>query len=103
MKRHGQNSVGASRNEKIRRQAPRDRYPRSILLVGASVGVVGDYGRRARCGGTPRRVDHLQQLHEVIMNWRNQGLNHEDIGFAAVGVQLHLQAVVAETSDCRRT
>ena len=42
------------------------------------------------------RVDHQQQLHQVVLRRRHQRLDDEDVLLAAVGQQLHLQAVVAE-------
>jgi hypothetical protein len=44
-------------------------------------------------------VNDEQQLHEMFMYWRDQGLDREDIGLPAVCIQLHLQTVVAEPAD----
>ena len=53
------------------------------------------YGRPMHRGS----VQHLQELHQVVVNRGNQRLNQEDVGLPAVGVQLNLDTVVAETVD----
>src|SRR5699024_10733853 len=65
----------------------------------ASVAVVGHYGGdsgRARATG---RIQHEQQFHYMFLHWWNQGLNDKDVLFAAVCLQLYLQAIVAEPHD----
>ena len=83
-------------------QPAADRDPRGVLLVGAGVGVVrdhrGDLGRRRAAGG----VDHQQQLHEVLLGRRHQRLDDVDVALAAVGLELGLEAVVAEPGHLHR-
>jgi hypothetical protein len=62
---------------------------------------VRDDRRDLRRRRTPRRVDHQQQLHQVVLGRRHQRLNDVDVPLAAVREQLRLQAVVAEALDLR--
>ena len=52
-----------------------------------------------RGGGVTSRVEHQQQLHEMLLHRGNQRLQDEDISLTAVGVQLYIQAIVAEASN----
>ena len=49
-----------------------------------------------------RRVDHQQQLHQVLLRRRHERLHDVDVALAAVGLELGLQAVVAEPLDLDR-
>ena len=70
-----------------------------VLLVRAGVGVVrDDRGDRGRAGA-PRRVDHQEQLHQVLLRRRHQRLHDVDVALAAVRLELGLEAVVAETGS----
>jgi hypothetical protein len=55
----------------------------------------GDLGRAGPLGG----VDHEQQLHQVLLRGRHQRLHDVDVALAAVGLELRLEAVVAEPGD----
>lgn len=46
-----------------------------------------------------RRVAHHQQLDEVFLDRCDQRLDEEHVPLAAVGHQLHLEAVVGEPAD----
>ncbi len=54
-------------------------------------------------GSAPRGVDHEEQLHEVFLRGRHQGLDDVHVALTAVGKQLRLEAVVRETGDLDST
>src|SRR5947207_11092940 len=54
-----------------------------------------------RCAS--RGIEHQQQLHQVLLYGRHDGLDYEDISLTTVGVQLHTQTIVAEARDGSRT
>ena len=88
--------------EQIGHQPAADRDARRVLLVRSGVRVVRHHhgdpgGRRA-----PGRVEHQQQLDQVLLDRRHQRLDQEDVALAAVGLQLHLEAVVGEPPDLAR-
>ena len=88
--------------EQVGDEPAADRDPRRVLLVRAGVGVVRDHRRDLRRRGAAGRVEHQQQLHQVLLRRRHQRLHDVDVALAAVGLQLHLQAVVAEAIDAHR-
>src|SRR5262249_32390850 len=49
-----------------------------------------------------RRVEHQQQLDQVLLNRFDERLDDEHVALAAVGAELDLQAVVAESADSGR-
>ena len=64
----------------------------------------------AKCGitavmwcrrGAPRGVQHQEQLEQVVLHRRDQGLHDVHVTASAVGPQLDLQAVVAEPGGPR--
>ena len=52
--------------------------------------------RRRRATG---RVDHQQQLHQMLLGGRHERLHDVDVALPAVGEQLGLKTVVAEPGD----
>ena len=102
VQRHRQHPVGAGRGEHVGDQPAADRDPRGVLLVRAGVRVVRDDGGDLRRGGAARGVEHQQQLHQVLLRRRHQRLDDVDVALAAVLLELHLEAVVAEPADVDR-
>jgi len=47
-------------------------------------------------------VGHQQQLHQILLHRRHQRLNEVHVTFPAVGLELHLQAVVGEPGGADR-
>ena len=80
----GEHAVCSRRFDEICHQAGRDGHAWLVLLVTASVCVVGnnrgDPTRRCALGG----VDHYQELHDVVVDGEGDGLNEEDILLANV-------------------
>ena len=68
MQRHRQNTIRTGSDQEISNQAGADRDPRRILLVGARVSVVGYHDRDARRRRPPRRVQHQQQLNQMLLH-----------------------------------
>ena len=99
VQRHGQHPVHPGCHEHVGDQPATQRDPRGVLLVGAGIGVVGDDRGDLGGRGTPRRVDHEEQLHQVLLGRGHEGLHDVDVALAAVRQQLGLQAVVAEAFD----
>ena len=102
VQRHRQDPVDAGRDQQVRDQPTADRDPGRVLLVRPRVRVVrhhrGDLLRRR----TARGVDHQQQLHQVLLRRRYERLHDVHVSLPTVLLQLHLQAVVAETMDLHR-
>jgi hypothetical protein len=61
-----------------------------------------DHGRDSRRGCPSRGIEHQQQLHQVLLHRRRQGLDDEDVSFAAAGFQLDAETIVAEPAGRRR-
>jgi hypothetical protein len=99
VQRHGEHPVGAGGLEQVRHEPAAERDARGVLLVRPGVRVVrhddGDPRRRRPAG----RVAHEEQLDEVLLRRRDERLHEEDVPFAAVRLQLHLEAVVGEPAD----
>jgi hypothetical protein len=93
---HGKHAVGAGGGEQIGDQAGTDGDSRGVLLVGAGVRVVrydrGDPGRR----GASRRIQHQQQLHQVLLYRRDQRLDEVHVPLTAVRPKLDFEAVIGE-------
>ena len=90
------------RDQHVGDQPAAERDAGGVLLVRAGVGVVRDHRGDLRGAGALRGVDHQQQLHEVLLGRRHQRLHDVDVALAAVGLQLRLEAVVAEPADLHR-
>ena len=85
--------------EQVGNQATPDRDAGCVLFVGPGVGIVR-HDRRDRGGRrSSSRVDHEQQLHEVLLRWRDERLDDVDVALPAIGQELGLEAVVAEATD----
>ncbi len=59
--------------------------------------------RRYACRrGTTRRIQHQQQFDQMILHGGAERLDEEHILLAAIGLQLHFQAVIGKALDGRR-
>ena len=99
MQRHRQDAVGARRRQQVRDQPRGNRDARRVLLVRAGIGEVRDHRRDARRRRSPRRIQHQQQLHQVLLHGRHQRLDDEHVCLPAIDFELHAQTVVAEGGD----
>ena len=80
---HRQHAVGAGGLEHVGDELGRDRLARRRLLVLARVGEPGHDGGDPLRRGELRRVDHDQQLHQVVVRPASlPGLDDEDVGAA---------------------
>ena len=99
MQRHRQDAVGARRRQQVGDQPRGNRDARRVLLVRAGIGEVRDHRRDARRRRAPRRIQHQQQLHQVLLHGRHQRLDDEHVRLPAIDFELHAQTVVAEGGD----
>ena len=67
---------------------------RLVLSVLPGVTVKGQNRRDPLGRGPPRRVNHDEQLHQVMIRWRAGRLDHEDILTPDVLVDLHERLAV---------
>ncbi len=79
---HRQHAVGAGRLDHLRDELRGDRLPRTRFLVLPRVGVERDHGRDPLGRGELGRVDHDQQLHQVLVDRRRARLDDEEVGAA---------------------
>ena len=98
----GQHPVDAGRDQQVGHEAAADRDARRVFLVRARVGVVRHDRGHPRSRGAARGVRHQQQLDQVLLHGRDQGLNDIYVTFPAVRLELHLQAVVGEAPGHHR-
>ena len=96
---HGQDAMDARGGQQIGDQAGGDGGARPGLAVLAGVAEVGHdrddgLGRRAL-----ERVDHDQQLHQVVVDRGAGGLHHEAVHAADVLVDLDVDLAVGEALD----
>ena len=96
MERHREHAAGAGRVEQVRHEPRRNGDSWRVLFVRSCISEIGDHGRRASSRCAPGRIQHLQQFHQMIVNGHHKWLYEKHIGFPAVGLQLHLDAAVAE-------
>ena len=89
-------AIDAGRGDQVRHQPRRDRRARLALAVLARVAEVGDHGDDRAGGGALERVDHHQQLHEVVVDRRAGRLHDEAVHAADVLVDLDVDLAVGE-------
>jgi hypothetical protein len=82
---HRQHALDAHRLEHVGHHLGADRHPRAARpAVLPGVAEVGDHGRDAACAGTLERIDHDEQLHQVLVRRAAGGLHDEDVAGAHV-------------------
>ena len=87
---HRQDAIDASSGEEIRDQLGGDRHAWLILPILPGVSEKWNHRGDPRRAGPPGRVDHDQQLHQILIGRRAGRLNDEDIPAADVFVDLHV-------------
>ena len=98
---HRQHAVRAGGAQDVRHELGRDRHARLVLAILARVAVIRDHRRDARRGRAPERVDHHQQLHDVLVDGRAGRLHDEDVGAADVLLDLERHLGVGEPAELR--
>ena len=99
---HRQYPVGPGRHHEVGHQPAADRDARRVLLVRARVRVVRHHHGRPRGRGALGRVQHEQQLDQVLLDRRHERLDEVDVALPAVGLQLHFEAIVGESLHAYR-
>src|SRR5262249_20210161 len=92
----GQEPLGAGGDDEVGHQLRRDGDPRLNLAVLPGVAVVGEHGGDARGGGPLERVEHHQELHQVVVDGRASRLDQEHVGATHVLVDLDEDLAVGE-------
>ena len=96
-----QDAVRAAGHEQIGDQLGRDRHAGLVLAVLPGVAVKGhDRGDPLRAG-PPRRVDHDEQLHQVLVGRRRGRLDDVDVAAADILVDLDEGLAVGKRGDRR--
>src|SRR3954464_8610236 len=98
---HDQGSIGARCRKQISHELRRYRYPRLVLAVLPGISKVRNYRGDAPGRGPLERIDHQQQLHQVLVHRMAGGLEHEYIRPSNVLLNLNVGLAVAEASDQR--
>ncbi len=88
-----QNAVGARRHDEVGDELRRDRNARLVLAVLPRIAVVREHGGHARRRGALERVEHDEELHDVVIRRRARGLHDEHV--RAPDVLLDLAVVLA--------
>ena len=96
MEVHGEHPRGARGGDEVRHQLGADGHPGGHLAVLPGVAVVGDYRGDSLGRGAPERVQHDEQLHQVVVARSAGGLDHEDVAAAHVLLDLDPDLAVAE-------
>ena len=96
---HGDHAVRAGHLNQVRYQARGDRLARGVLLLLASVAVVGHHRGDALGAGAFETVDGDQQLHQVVVDRRTARLKDKDVCTAHILMPLHEHFTVGELLD----
>ena len=97
----GEHPRGTGGGDEVRDELGADRYAGRDFAVLAGVAVVRDDRRDALGGRALERVQHQQQLHQVVVAGRTRRLHDEDVAPAHVVGDLDLDLAVAESPDLR--
>ena len=98
---HGQHPVRARGGEHVGHQLGGDGVTGLGLAVLPGIAVVGDDRGDAAGGGALQRVDHDEQLHEIVVHRGAGGLDHEHVAAADRLVQGDENLPVGEGTDLR--
>ena len=96
---HRQDPVRPRGREQVRHQLRRDRDARLVFAILPRIPVVRDDRRDPRRRRALERVDHDQQLHDVVVHRAARRLDDEDILPAHILQDLEVELAVAE---CRQ-
>jgi hypothetical protein len=67
---HRQDSVGTGASDQVRDELGSDRRPPFVLAILTSIAVIRDYGSDSRSAGALARIDHDEQLHQIVIDRR---------------------------------
>ncbi len=67
---HGQDAIGARRDQQIGHQLRGDRDARLIFAILARVAVERQHRGDARRAGPPQRIHHDEHLHQMVVGRR---------------------------------
>ena len=90
VQRHGQNAVRPRGGDQVGDEPAAERDAWSVLLVRSGVRIVRHDGGDTRRRSTTSRVDHQQELDQVLLHGWHERLDQEDVTLSAVGAQSHL-------------
>jgi hypothetical protein len=97
VQRHRRHPLGPGGGQQVGDQATADADPGDVLLVRTGIRVVRHHHGGPGCRGPAGGVQEEQELDQVLLHRRYQRLDQIDVALAAVGLELHLEAVVGET------
>src|SRR3569832_396925 len=95
----GQHAVDAGGGQQIGHQAGADGRARLALAILARVTEVRDHRHDGAGGGALQRVDHHQQLHQVVVDRSAGRLDHEAGYPADVLLDLDVDLAIGEAGD----
>ena len=91
-----QGAIGACGRQQVGDELGADGYARAVFAILAGVAVVGHHHRDPGRRGPLERIDHHQQLHQVLVHRIAGGLHHENIHAAHVLKQLEVDLAVGK-------
>ena len=91
-----QRAIGARGGQQVGDQLGADGYARPVFAILAGVAVVGHHHRDPGRRGPLERIDHDQQLHQVLVHRIAGGLHHKHIHAAHVLEQLEVHLAVGK-------
>ena len=94
-----QQAVGAGQRDEVGNQLGRDRLPRLRLAFLARVSVVRNHRGHPPGGGPAQRVEDDEQLHQVLVDGRARGLDHEHVVTAHRVLYLDVDLPVGEMTE----
>ena len=95
----GQHPVGAGAGDEIGDELGRDRRARRRLSILAGVAEIGDDRGDALRRGAPQRVDHDEQLHQVVVRRVGRRLDDEGVASAHILENFDEDLEVGEPAD----
>ena len=100
---HGQHPAHASGIQQIRHELRRNWNTRLIFAVLAGIAEKWNDRRDPIRAGTPCRVNHNEQLHQVLVGWRTSRLDNENIVAPNIFLNPDVGLAVRKRADCRLT
>ena len=97
----GQHSRSASGREQISDQLGADRHTRGNLAILARVAVIRDHRSNASRRRSFEGIEHQQQLHEVVIAWGTDRLDHEHVAAPHILGNLNRDLTVTESANLR--
>ena len=101
---NGDDTVNADAREEVSDNLRGDGHTcGAYAAVLAGIAEIGDDGGDASCGCAAERVDHDEELHQVVIGGSAGGLDYEHIAAADVLIDLNVNLTIAETIHSRVT